>query len=134
MTSGRRPQALFGGESLEQALRQLTAFDTDGLPVLSADGSRIQGWVTDADIIRAISRSIHDRAEATRTVRAATRAVPAEAATRTPPTPLPGYHVIEVTIQPGTPAAGAVLGSLTWPPGTVPVSGAITAPAPPTPA
>jgi hypothetical protein len=38
--------ALFALESLGQALRQLEFHGRDGLPVLSADGHQIQGWVT----------------------------------------------------------------------------------------
>ena len=36
------PQALFGTESVAQALRQLEIYGHDGLPVLSADGHQIQ--------------------------------------------------------------------------------------------
>jgi chloride channel protein, CIC family len=39
-----------------------------------------------------------------------------------PPTPLPGYQVLEVTIDEGSPAAGRTLGAVAWPPGHVPVS------------
>jgi Trk K+ transport system NAD-binding subunit len=46
----------------------------------------------------------------------------AGAAVREPATPLPGYQVLEIAIQDKTPAAGATLGSLRWPPGHTPVS------------
>ena len=39
-----------------------------------------------------------------------------------PPTPLPGYQVLEVTISPGSPAAGMRLASIRWPAGSIPVS------------
>ena len=52
------PQALFGIESVAQALRQLEIYGHDGLPVLSADGHQIQGWVTAPDVLRAIARQI----------------------------------------------------------------------------
>jgi CIC family chloride channel protein len=39
-----------------------------------------------------------------------------------PLTPLPGYHVLEVTLGPASPAAGMTLGSIRWPTGTVPVA------------
>ena len=52
------PQALFGTESLAQALRQLEVYGRDGLPVLSADGHQIQGWITAPGVLRAIARQI----------------------------------------------------------------------------
>jgi hypothetical protein len=39
-----------------------------------------------------------------------------------PPAPLPGYRVIEVAVSDGSPAAGARLDSITWPPGSAPIS------------
>ena len=123
VTSRRQPQALFAGESLEQTLRQLMAFDVDGLPVLSADGSHVQGWVTDASIIGAVARRIHgSQDDAVRAAHAADWVQPDPDAARKPPTPLSGYDVVEVTIQPETAAAGAAFGALTWPPGYFPVS------------
>ena len=108
MTSRREPQALFASESLEQTLRQLMAYDVDGLPVLSADGSHVQGWVTDASIIGAVARRIHgSQDEAVRAARTADWVQPDPEAVRKPPTPLSGYDVVEVTIQPETAAAGA---------------------------
>ena len=41
---------------------------------------------------------------------------------RQPPTPLPGYQVLEITIGPGSPGAGKAIGAITWPPGFLPVS------------
>ena len=41
-------QALFASESLGQALRQLAVYGRDGLPVVSPDGHRLEGWVTSA--------------------------------------------------------------------------------------
>jgi hypothetical protein len=35
---------------------------------------------------------------------------------------LPGYQVIELTVSAASPAVGARLGAIRWPPGTVPVS------------
>jgi hypothetical protein len=107
-----------------QTLRQLVAYDVDGLPVLSADGRHVQGWVTDASIIAAVARRIHgSQDDAVQAAGAADRARPApDAAVRKPPTPLAGYQVAEVTVEPRSAAAGTALGSLTWPPGYLPVS------------
>jgi CIC family chloride channel protein len=52
------PQALFATESLARALRQLEVYGHDGLPVLSADGHQIQGWVTAPDVLAAIARQV----------------------------------------------------------------------------
>src|ERR1700753_227998 len=41
-------QTLFASESLGPALRQLAAYGRDGLPVVSADERRLDGWVTSA--------------------------------------------------------------------------------------
>ncbi|MGP7998673.1 MAG: TrkA C-terminal domain-containing protein [Streptosporangiaceae bacterium] len=45
-----------------------------------------------------------------------------ESSSAQPPTPLPGYQVLEVAIEEGSPASGKALGTITWPPGCFPVS------------
>jgi len=118
------PQALFAPESLAQALRQLEVYGRDGLPVLSADGQQIQGWVTAPGVLRAIARQVTSTtAEASRAQVAADwdHADP-ESLLRQPPTPLPGYQVAEITITLGSPAAGRKLGDVTWPRASTPVS------------
>ena len=45
-----------------------------------------------------------------------------ESSRQEPPNPLPGYQVLEVTIEDGSPASGQALGAITWPPGSFPVS------------
>jgi CIC family chloride channel protein len=117
------PQALFATESVAQALRQLEAYGHDGLPVLSADGHQIPGWVTAPDVLRAIARQITTAQAQTQQTQAAADwdhtdpgALPQE-----PPTPLPGYQLTEITIPAGSPAAGRTLSDLTWPPGSTPV-------------
>ncbi|MGH3420059.1 MAG: chloride channel protein, partial [Streptosporangiaceae bacterium] len=52
------PQAVFAGESLGQALRQLEVYGRDGLPVLSADGQQIEGWVTNTSVLQALTRQL----------------------------------------------------------------------------
>ena len=118
------PQALFGTESLAQALRQLEVYGRDGLPVLSADGHQIQGWITAPGVLRAIARQITTaQAESTQAqVSADWEHADPESLLRHPPTPLPGYQVAEITITAGSPAAGRKLGDVTWPPASAPVS------------
>jgi len=101
------PQALFATESVAQALRQLEVYGHDGLPVLSADGRQIPGWVTAPDVLRAIARQITAEPDS----------VP-----RHPPTPLPGYLFTEIAVTAESPAAGHKLADVTWPPGSTPVS------------
>jgi CIC family chloride channel protein len=52
------PQILFSNESVAQALRQLEVYGNDGLPVLSPDGQQVQGWVTNASVLRSIAHRI----------------------------------------------------------------------------
>jgi chloride channel protein, CIC family len=118
------PQALFATESVAQALRQLEVYGHDGLPVLSADGHQIPGWVTAPDVLRAIARQITTtQARAIQAQESAGRdhthpgALPQH-----PPTALPGYQLTEITITADSPAAGRKLADLHWPPGSTPVT------------
>ena len=118
------PQALFGTESIAQALRQLEVYGHDGLPVLSADGHQIQGWVAAPDVLRAIARQISTAQEQTAQAQLTAdwdHADP-DALLQHPPTPLPGYQFVEITITAGSPAAGRKLSDVTWPPESTPVS------------
>jgi len=118
------PQALFASESLSQALRQLEVYGRDGLPVLAPDGQRVEGWVTGASVLRALTRQITGSQAAT--VEAQAAADPehhdAEAMLQHPPAPLPGYQVIEITVSGDSPAIGQKLGDLRWPSAGTPVS------------
>jgi CIC family chloride channel protein len=119
VTYQRAPQALFAGESLAQALRQLLVYGRDGLPVLSADGRQVQGWVTNNGVLQAIARQIDtSQAQAAQAQLAADWALPdPETALREPPTPLPGYQMLEISVADGSPAAGTALKAIAWPPG-----------------
>ncbi len=115
------PQALFATESITQALRQLEVYGHDGLPVLSADGRQIPGWVTAPDVLRAIGRELTAVRAQTTQAQVAADGDHAEPGIR-PPTPLPGYQFAEITITAGSPAAGRKLADVTWPPGSTPVT------------
>jgi CIC family chloride channel protein len=112
------PQALFASESLGQALRQLEVYGRDGLPVLSPDGQRVEGWVTDASVLHALARQITGSQADTIQAQAAAdwEHHDAEAMLQHPPAPLPGYQVIEITVSGDSTAAGRKLGDLPWPP------------------
>ena len=118
------PQAVFTGESLAQALRQLLVYGRDGLPVLSADGLQVQGWVTNNGVLQAVARQVHtSQARATQAQLAADWALPdPETALSEPPTPLPGYQMLEISVEEGSPAAGATLSAIAWPPGSTPAA------------
>ena len=124
VTHQRSPQVLFAGESLAQALRQLEPYGRDGLPVLSADGHYLQGWITSQCVLQAVTRHIRSaRAAAAQSQPAAGSALPGpQAAIQEVPTPLRDYQVLEVTIPVGSPAAGQALGDIAWPPGWIPVT------------
>ncbi len=124
VTYQQAPQALVAGESLAQALRQLMVYGRDGLPVLSADGQHLQGWITSQSVLRALASQIStSRAQTAQAQLAAEWAFPdPEAALRDAPEPLRGYQVLEITIGSDSPAIGQPLGQTAWPPGSVPVS------------
>ncbi len=113
----RDPQVLFGDEDLEQALRQLTLYGRDGLPVLSHDEHTLEGWVTREDVMRALVGRIHASArEIERGAEAAEFAVKEPSKqVHVPSTPLEGYEILEVTISEHTPASGRLLGNVAWP-------------------
>ncbi len=114
VTFAQDPQVLYDSESLPQVLGQLERYGRDGLPVLSADGHRVEGWVTGADVLSAMAGKI-----GTAQPRAGVRASPPSAGA---PAPLPGYRAVEVTVGAGSQAAGRKLGDVAWPAGSAPVS------------
>ncbi|HEY3871995.1 MAG TPA: chloride channel protein [Actinocrinis sp.] len=124
VTHERTPQALYASESLSQALRQLVLYGRDGLPVLSADGRAVQGWLTNTSAIHAIARDLgtatadSTRAELEADLAAAHQPTDEDAS----PNPLSGYRVIEVLLGEHSTAVGKTLGSVRWPPGHTPVS------------
>jgi len=121
VTAVDRPQALFPDEDLEQALRQLVLFGREGLPVLSHDGQQLRGWITRQDLMRAlgdrVAESTHD---IERGALAAEFAVEdPESHVHTPTTPLEGYRIFEVTIDPASPASGRRAHELELPAGSL---------------
>ena len=121
VTDTRKPQELFGDETLEQALRQLTLYDHDGLPVVSHDRQHLQGWITRQDVLQTLAASMS--ASATEIEHGAVAADFAardpEALAHTPSTPLSGYEIVEITITPESPALGRPAGNIAWPTGSI---------------
>jgi CIC family chloride channel protein len=123
VTERHEVQTLFASESLGQALRQLAVYGRDGLPVVSPDERKLEGWVTSEGVLRALARRIAGTAAETAQAQAAAHGEPndAEAMLEHPPVPLPGYYVAEITITRHSPAAGRKLGDVSWPPASIPV-------------
>ena len=124
VTQQHHPQMLFAGESLTQALRQLELYGRDGLPVISADGQHLQGWITSHNVLQAVARRISAAQAGTAQPQPGVGpALPGrQDDLHRAPTPLGGFKVLEIAIPAGSPAAGRKLGDITWPPGCVPVS------------
>jgi chloride channel protein, CIC family len=117
-------QALFAGESLGQALRQLEVYGRDGLPVISGDGQQVQGWVTSTSVLQALAWQVGAaRAETARARLAADWGhEDLESSLRQPPAPLPGYQVVEIALDDASPAAGRRVADISWPAGSAPVT------------
>ncbi|HTP20657.1 MAG TPA: chloride channel protein [Solirubrobacteraceae bacterium] len=121
VTAVDQPQALFPDEDLEQALRQLVLFGRDGLPVLSHDGQQVRGWITGQDVLHALGERV-----AASPPEIERGALAAEFATDNPETqvhvptmPLHGYRIVEVTIDPSSPARGRRVDAVELPAGAV---------------
>jgi chloride channel protein, CIC family len=110
VTYQRDPQAVYAGEALAQTLRQLDAYGRDGLPVLSADGSQVLGWITNASVLQAVASELGTIP--------GRQTSPAQAASN----PLRAYQVLEVALGPDSPAVGQPLGAVRWPRHAIPVS------------
>ena len=95
-----------------------------GAMKVAEDGQQIAGWVTGTGALAVVARQVQGgETGAPEAQLAAGWARPdAASALREPPTPLDGYRVVEITIGDASPAAGQVLGAITWPPGWTPVS------------
>ena len=85
---------------------------------------KVQGWVTNASVLRSIARRIDASGQQVPEGQLAAEwaLTDPDSALREPPTPLTGYQVLEVTLPDDSPAAGQPLGTVTWPPGWTPVS------------
>jgi len=117
----RTPQTLLPDETLENALRQLVLYGPDGLPVLSEDRSQVIGWITSQDVIQTMADRLtaypHDASQGNVAAEWATDDPTATA--RKPPSPLPGYDIVELDV--GSSGAGREIGQMDWPPGATPV-------------
>jgi CIC family chloride channel protein len=118
------PQEIFGDETLEQALRQLTLHGRSGLPVLSDDREHLRGWITRGDVLRALVHSIEQSRRATEAgaVAADFGAQDPEQAAHRSTAPLDGYEIVELTVTPESAAAGRRISTVEWPEGAIVVA------------
>jgi CIC family chloride channel protein len=115
----RPPQALFAEETLEQALRQLSLYGHSGLPVISHDGEHLLGWVTRKNLLGAMVKRLDASDRETEQGAAAAQFAVSDRRSQVhvPSTPLAGYHIVEVTVAPSSPALGHRLDEIQWPTG-----------------
>ncbi|OBH40102.1 chloride channel protein [Mycobacterium mantenii] len=109
VTRVREPQALFANDSLAQALRQLVLYGRDGLPVIDTDARRVQGWLTNQNVLRAVATHV-----------TADPGTPGPE--HDPRSQLDGYCIVEHTLTADSVAVGRNLDDFGWPAGHVPVS------------
>ena len=116
--------ALIANDSLAQSLRQLVVYGRDGLPVLDTDGQHLRGWVTNQQVLRAVARQLAAGESAIAAGHRAADWADPQAGTsgHDPGSQLPGYRIVEYTVEANSPAAGRTLGELPWPAGHLPVS------------
>jgi CIC family chloride channel protein len=121
VTDTREPQELFGEDTLEQALRQLTLYGDHGLPVISHDQQHLQGWITRHDVLQTLAHSLSSSTGETEhgAIAADFAVQDPKALAHTPSTRLNGYQLVEITINPGSPAQGRRVGNIAWPPGSL---------------
>ena len=112
-------QAVFGHETLEQALRQLVVYGQEGLPVLGSDGTKVIGWVNNQDVMRAfatrLGKVVRETAQGARTAEEAAGLPAVEA--RRAHNPLLGYRLVELVVErQGSPQK---VRDIHWPPSTL---------------
>jgi CIC family chloride channel protein len=108
-------------QDLDSALGTLVEHDRTGLPVLSADGTRLIGWVTHRDVLSAYARRLSQSvAEATTqpaSVVPATSAV--DRVARPDLTRLEGYRVVDLQLSGPNQPVGQAVGAAQWPSATM---------------
>ena len=124
VTRVREPQALFANDNLSQALQQLVLYGRDGLPVIDTDARRIEGWLTNQNVLRAVASYLAEAEPDMAASRTAAKWADPQAGTAEHDlhSQLAGYRIIEHTLAPDSAAAGRTLGELDWPAGHLPVS------------
>jgi CIC family chloride channel protein len=117
----RKPQVLFSDETLIQGLRQLVLYGRDGLPVTSSDSHRLIGWITNANVLAAVNQRLEASVAETEQGQLAADFAEndPESKLHRPKTPLRGYEILEITVNPHTAAADNTVGGTRWPEGSL---------------
>ena len=89
--------------------------------MLSHDRQHLQGWITRQEVLQTLATSVSSSAAEIEhgAVAADFAARDPEALAHTPSTPLSGYEIVEITINPESPALGRRAGNIAWPPGSL---------------
>ena len=89
--------------------------------MLSHDGQQVRGWITGQDVLHAVGERVAaSPPEIERGALAAEFATDdPETQVHVPTTPLHGYRIVEVTIDPSSPARGHRVGDIELPAGAV---------------
>jgi CIC family chloride channel protein len=108
--------ALTPDESLERALTLLMRQEVSGLPVVTREGSRVIGWLTHRDILRAYAARIGEGVEA------AESAAPGPTRRADLPSRMRDYRVADIEIGAGSAPVGHRLADLDWPAFSLPIA------------
>ena len=89
--------------------------------MISHDRQHLQGWITRHDVLQTLAQNISSSIrEIEHGAIAADFAAPdPKTLAHTPTTPLSGYEIVEITINPGSPALGRRIDNISWPPGSL---------------
>ncbi|MGH7691462.1 MAG: chloride channel protein [Candidatus Dormibacteria bacterium] len=119
---GSPPQAVFSQETLEQAVRQLAIYGHTGLPVISPDGERVEGWLNNRDVMAAfaarLGRTVSDSGAAARSAAWAADNPHSEATEVR--NPLVGYRLVDLQLPRHW--SGLTVSEIAWPPSTLVVT------------
>jgi len=115
--AGASPQAVFGEETLDQALRQLALYGQSGLPVMGSDGQTVIGWISNRDVMQAFAARLGQvitEAETQEVTQLPAGPVPNAVQASNP---LEGYRLMDVIVPVGY--EGRRVCEVHWPPASL---------------
>jgi CIC family chloride channel protein len=112
---------LTADQTLQSALGALIEHDRAGLPVASADGDRLIGWVTHTDVLRAYNTRIRQSAQQTAAQPQAIVPTPGPLIlpASTIDTHLQRLRVVELELTPAAAPTGKTVRDISWPASTL---------------
>lgn len=112
--------ALRPDQSLQEALSLLADHDRTGLPVVDPDGSRVLGWITHRDVLRAYNKRLQSSvSQAAAGPAAAPVARAPEHDWQPSLAELQGYRIVDIVLNVEGPPVGSRLRDVAWPEGSV---------------